>query len=142
MNRRLLPCVAVCLFALAPAARAEDPKPPSDAQIKALLIGKWVQEIPGQGGTVGKGYTTYEKDGTFVGKAVVTFNGQTLFTVNLSGTWKVTDGTIVETVLQSDDPQGQAKGRVSKDKVLAISKKGLKVRSEEGKESELSRVAD
>jgi hypothetical protein len=142
MSRRLPLCVAVCLVALAAPAVADDPKPPSDAEIKALLIGQWVQEIPGQGGTVGKGYTTYKKDGTFVGKAVVTFNGQTLFTINLSGTWKVTDGTIIETVLQSDDPQGQAKGRVSKDKVLAISKKGLKVRSEKGKESALSRVAD
>jgi hypothetical protein len=141
MNRRLLPCVAVCLFALAPAARAEDPKPPSDAQIKALLIGKWVQEIPGQGGAVGKGYTTYKKDGTFIGKATATVNGQTLFTINLSGTWKVADGTIIETVEKSDDPRVPT-GKVSRDKVLAISKKVLKVRTEKGEVSALTRVTD
>jgi hypothetical protein len=140
MIRRAPSCVAACLLALAPTAIAADPKLPSDAEIRALLVGKWVQQKKGPGGAVAKGSTTFKKDGTFAGEATITVNGQTI-TVTVSGTWKVVNGTLIETIEKSNVPT-LSKGQVSKDKVLAISRKALKLKTEDGQESEQTRAGD
>jgi hypothetical protein len=87
-----------------------------------------------------KATTAYKGDGTFAGEATVELPGQTR-RLALSGTWKVESGDLTETIDKSEPPV-VAKGTVSKDAVLSISKTTLRRKTKEGKVVEQKRVGD
>jgi hypothetical protein len=140
MSYRALAAVALSVIvASTGTARADGPPKHSDAEIKKLAVGKWSQEETHPNGIKAKGTTTYKQDGTFEGSAVAEFQGQTV-RVRVSGTWKVENGMLTETIKKTD-PASMPK-ETSTDKVLSISKTLLKRKTEKGKVIEQKRVKD
>ena len=142
MRSRLLVGIAVVLsLSVVRAAWADEPaKKPSDADLAKRIVGKWSEEEQLQGGGTSKAMTTYRKDGTFTGEGTITRQGKSL-TVKVSGTWKVTDGTLIETV-EKCEPALIPKGKIFKDRILSVTDKVLKVKTEKGKEIVKMRVSD
>lgn len=119
----------------------DPPKKLTDAEIRKLLVGKWaVEEGAGKGPKL-KGMTHYKADGTFEGEATLEGGGKSL-KITVSGTWKVMDGMIVDTVTKTSAPELIKKGHVSKDRVLSIDDKVLRYKTETGKESARKRIKD
>ena len=98
--RTLLIVLALVPMVLAEAAHAA---PPSDADIRRLIVGKWHhEEMPVYGYWTGD--WTYREDGTF--ELVQTsrrFGEEPTKTIH-SGTWKVADGKVVESYKESLAP--------------------------------------
>jgi hypothetical protein len=117
----------------------EPPKKLSDAEITKLIVGKWSEEIKEENVT-GKGITIYKKDGTFSADGMLMAKGKTI-TIKGTGTWKVSDGVLIETI-ETVDPPVKKKGDMTKDKVLSITAKMMKVRTESGREVVKTRVSD
>jgi len=110
---------------------ADDAKKPTDEEITKLLPGKWLISEEIAMGVKIKGSTTYDKDGSFVAEGEITANGNTM-KINVSGTWKVKDGYVIETAAKSDIPNVKA-GDVTKDQVLQIDEKTMKIKDEMGR---------
>jgi hypothetical protein len=87
---------------------AEPGKLPNDADLTKLISGNRFQEkhkLPN--GDVGKGVTGYRADGKFNGYVVWkrTVDGKVGFLeVKVTGTWKVMDGLLIESVETCDPP--------------------------------------
>jgi hypothetical protein len=62
--------------------------------------------------------------------------------VAISGTWKVADGVVTETVTKSNVPDLIKEGLVSKDKVISVDDKEYKYKDEMGKEKSHKRKKD
>ena len=99
-----------------------------DEEITKLLVGKWAIE---------EGTQIYNKDGTF--EAVVTLEGGKGIEITVSGTWKVKEGVLIETITKSSSPIFK-EGRESKDTVISIDEKVLKFKDEMGKERTAKRI--
>lgn len=99
--RTLLIFLAIGPMVLAWAADAAEP--PSDAEIRRLIVGKWHHEdMPVHGYWTND--WTYRDDGTFERVHTFTkFGEQPRKTVH-SGTWKVADGKVVEVYKEPLDP--------------------------------------
>src|SRR5262245_46299014 len=97
-RRSILSLTMTCLLALV--ARAAEAPP--DAEIEKLIVGKWYEEASENGLDI-KATTTYKKDGTLSGEATMT-NGDRTLKLSVTGTWKVADGKITETVEKVEPP--------------------------------------
>lgn len=98
------------------------PKPPSDAEIKLLLIGKW------EGADLATGVTgtiRYAEDGTFSADGLVPI-GNRKIEINTVGTWSVSGGTILSTVTKSSRPRIAPVGTEVKEAVHAIDQKAIR----------------
>jgi hypothetical protein len=108
--------------------------PPPDGEIERLLVGKWYEEYRewhGKDWRGGEATTTYKADGTFEAAATRGRKGAGGTKYVASGTWRVKDRTIIETV-ETCDPPLLTKGQVFKDWVLLIDGLGLRVQDAEG----------
>jgi hypothetical protein len=141
MDCRLLAAGVLFILGLMSApGRADEPaKKLSDAEITKLVVGKWYEERKGEGMEL-KGTTTYRKDGTFSGEATLKLRDES-HKVSVTGTWKVADGSLIETV-EACDPPILKKGHVSTDQVLAVTAKALKLKEKSGKEMIKTRIAE
>lgn len=139
------PCLTVVaallagVFVAATACADEPQKKLTDEEITKLLVGKWYSERT-VGGTEIKATDTYRKDGTSSGEAVFTRQGRAA-KVSITATWKVVDGTLVETI-ESTDPPVPTKGRVSKDRIVSVTDKELRIETPDGKEVVKKRVEE
>jgi hypothetical protein len=138
----------ICCFvaALIPAgntvAVADPPKKQTDEEINKLLVGKWiVDEGDGQKEPKIKGVVQYKKDGTVEAEATVEIKNETVKVV-ISGTWKVADGVVTETVTKSNVPELIKEGLVTKDKVISVDDKEYKYKDDMGKEKSHKRKKD
>ena len=134
----------VAAFALAGRTKAveDPPKKQTDEEITKLLVGKWiVDEGDGQKEPKIKGVVQYKKDGTVEAEATVEINNNTI-KVAISGTWKVADGVVTETVTKSNVPDLIKEGLVSKDKVISVDDKEYKYKDDSGKEKSHKRKKD
>lgn len=101
---------------------AKDSKPPSDAEINLLLIGKWEGADLATGVT---GMIRYAKDGTFSADGVVPI-GNRKVEVNTVGTWSVSGGMILSTVTKSSRPRIARVGTEVKEVVSSIDQKSVR----------------
>jgi hypothetical protein len=62
--------------------------------------------------------------------------------IAVSGTWKVSDGVIIATVTKTNVPELIKEGIVTKDRVLSLDEKLLKLEAEDGKEQVRKRVKE
>jgi hypothetical protein len=111
----------------------------TDAEITKLLVGKWYEERKEEGREI-KATNTFRQDGTFSAEINVKLPDQT-FKVSVTGTWKVMNGVLIETI-ETSDPPVIKKGQVSKDQVLSFTDKEYRYKSEFGGEHIKKRVAD
>lgn len=125
------------LFAVVFLLAADPAKLPSDAEITKTLAGKrWEEEHKLANGDTVKGTTGYRDDGTFISYALYrrVVNGKDGFLeVKLTGTWRVKDGTLIETVELSNQPSIK-KGDATRDKIIAIDDKSITVKTEKGEQ--------
>src|SRR5262249_5798815 len=121
---------------------AGDKKPPkqTDEEIVKLLVGKWSAEGTNDKGVKYKGTNHYKKDGTVTAQGTIEIADKSI-EILVSGTWKVDKGVLIETVEKSEPPILK-KGQVSKDLVLSIDDKVLKLKTEKGTEIIRKRVLD
>ncbi len=121
----------VLIFLLANGVAADPAKLPTDAELTKLLAGnRWEEEHKLANGDVGKGVTGYRADGKFSGYAVWkrTVDRQVgLLEVKITGTWKVMNGLLIETVETCVPPTLLQKGHTTKDKILAADAKSVTV---------------
>lgn len=118
----------------------DEPKKPSDADIAKLLVGKWTTEEGKEGEPKVKSTFIYDKDGTFAVEATIETGGKTEKIV-VSGTWKVADGVILDTV-EKTNTENLKVGRVTRDTVISIDDKTLKYTTQKGRERTWKRVKD
>src|SRR5262249_10545636 len=104
-----------------------------------LAVGKWSWEETHPSGAKAKASTTSKEDGTFEGAAVIEFQGQTV-RIRVSGTWKVENGMLTETIKESDP--ADLPDKKATDKILSISKTLWKRKTEKGQVMEKKRVSD
>jgi hypothetical protein len=120
---------------------ADDPaKRPPDAEVVRLLVGRWSGGSAGEHEPRIQGHVRYKSDGTFEAEGEVGPEKHAV-KVTASGTWRVADGALVETVEKCHPPLVR-KGHALREEVLAIDSKSMRVRSEKGKESSRERVPD
>ena len=127
--------LAVALACLVVWSACESKKP-FDAKIEKHLVGGWVEEYKEGGKTIYE----YKKDGT----VECVFSGNTscqVLKVTVSGTWKVKDGYLFETVEKCDPPLLR-NGFTTRDKVLSINEKTVKFKDEDGKVIEKKRIKE
>jgi hypothetical protein len=137
----MLLAFGMCLLVGAANGRDDTPKKLTDEQISKLLVGKWLVDLEEGNGVKIKGSTTYKKDGAVDAEATIQLGDKTI-KMNVSGTWKVKDGTIISTVTKTSNPDIIKEGLITKDKVVSIDDKSLKYTSEDGKEREEKRAKD
>jgi hypothetical protein len=137
--KRMYVVMTAVIFCLAP-VRADEPKKLTDAEITKLLIGNWLLEEEGGKNGKLKANTNRKKDGTFDGEGTLE-NGDRKDKLTISGTWKVSDGFIIDTVTKFNSEVIQP-GFVTKDKVLFIDGKTLKFKNERGDEKIRKRIDD
>lgn len=106
----------------------------TDSEISKMLIGEWAAE-----GDNMSGVNHYQKDGTLKATGTISVNGSSI-DISLLGSWKVSNGTIIATVTETNVPQIIREGHTSKDKVIAIDDKRLVYVTEDGKESTRKRI--
>jgi hypothetical protein len=142
MFRLAFGSVAFMLAALAASTVVahDDAKKLTDEQITKLLLGKWAIEEDEMGVKV-KGTQNYMKEGKFEAEATIEAGKQT-FKLTLSGTWKVKDGSVIETITKSSNPDAIPEGKESKDKVISIDDKTYKFKDEKDKERTVKRLKD
>jgi hypothetical protein len=139
MIRRLSFSVFAMLFAVGPAHVTRAAEVPSETEIAKLIAGKWYQvEVINDIST--KATTTFRKDGTFSGEAMMT-KGERTLKLTVTGTWKVAGSKLIETIEKSEPP-GIPSGKQSTDEVLEINEKTFRYRTEEGKERTATRVTE
>jgi hypothetical protein len=116
-----------------PAAGADDKKP-TDEEITQKLVGKWEVEDTVENTKIKiKGTTTYKKDGTL--EAAANFDlGDQKIDIKVSGTWKVKDGIVTETVTKSSRPEIVKEGTSTRDTVISIDDKAYKFKAGPGKD--------
>ena len=85
---------------------------PDDASLSRNIVGKWQYQSPQFTAT-----TTYSADNTFSGHVVPA--GSAAFDV--SGTWRIQDGTMVSVVTNSSLPEAIAVGCASTDRLISVS---------------------
>lgn len=123
-------------------AREDPPKKQTDEEITKLLIGKWViDEGDGKKEPKVKGVVHYKKDGTVEAEGTVEFGDNSL-KISITGTWKVSEGVVTETVTKTNVPDVIKEGLVSKDKVISIDDKTYKYKDDAGKEKTHKRMKD
>lgn len=123
-SKRVFITVSIVFAAALPgnADDPKDPKRPSDAQIKLLLIGKW------EGADLATGVTgtiRYAKDGTFSADGLVPI-GNKKVEINTVGTWSVSGGSILSTVTKSSRPRIAPVGAEVTEVVNAIDQKAVR----------------
>ncbi len=99
--RTLLIVLALGPMVLAWTAHAAEP--PSDADIRRLIVGKWHHEDMPVNGFWTYDWT-YREDGTFELVHTFTRFGEERIKTVHSGTWKVADGKVVESYKEPLDP--------------------------------------
>ena len=132
MSRRLTVALALATSMLLGCEGSQIPENSgvSDLNIAKSLVGAWAGE-EGGGGKV-KAVTQYKSDGTFEDTA----GGK----ASASGTWKVEEGTLFETVEKGGQSRSAKRGQVRKATVVSIDDKELKYKTEKGEEGVRSRV--
>jgi len=111
---------------------ADPPKKQTDAEITKLLAGKWsTEEGKGDEPKV-KSTVVYRKDATFAVQATIVTKEKTEV-IELSGTWKVEDGVILDTIEKSNTEKYE-KGRVTRDTVISIDEQTLRYTTAKGRE--------
>jgi len=109
------------------------PDVPVDEEITKRVVGKWVIDEVSELGLKVKGTANYQKDGTFVGQAVIG-TGDDPAKLKLTGTWKVEKGVIVSIITKSSIPAVVAKGASYRFRVISIDEVMLKYKNEADKE--------
>jgi hypothetical protein len=140
MCTRLLACLVA--GAIAQSGRADDkdpPKPPADAEIKRLLVGKWEGYDPLTGT---KGTIHYAKEGTFVGDGTVTLADGEKVTFQVEGTWKVMKGTLQFTITKSTRPGIAPVGVEVKEVIHSIDEKTVRYTRGLGSVKERKRIKE
>lgn len=123
------------------ATAANKPVKPTDAEITKALVGRW-EYTDGDEKTQIKGIDQYRKDGTFTAEGRVFSNDKEVLKVSLSGTWKVSNGTIIATPTKVNPPEALPKGEKSEEDVIAIDQNQITVKTKKGKEKIYKRLAD
>ncbi len=118
---------------------AQDPaKKLADATIQKWLVGNWRFHEERQGIKI-EATAEYKSDGTMAATIKATQMGQTR-TYQLEATWRIKNGHLLEVVKNMEPPLVKP-GTASKDKVLSIDQKGLKIRTEDGQLQHLKRLS-
>ena len=84
----------------------------SDAEIAKLVVGKWSQDRKFKETEI-KATQMFFKDGTFKSQGTLK-TGEDVQKLAFTGTWKVSDGFLIQ-VIETSDPPTLKKGHVSKD---------------------------
>src|SRR5262249_30767846 len=88
--------IALCVLLASPAIRADGPKKEqTDEEIRRLLVGRWLGEMPGASREFSRGSTFYKKDGTFEARGRPDRAGVRPLTL-FFGTWRVNNGWLDE----------------------------------------------
>ncbi len=119
-----------------PPSPAETPTKMPDAQITELLVGKWAIDFQ-----LMKGSHHYTKDGSFYVDASIKDLDKWL-QLSMAGTWKVSDGVLIETITKTNMPELLKVGHVSRARVVFIDQSTLRFRGDDGKEIVRQRVKD
>lgn len=141
MTGRILLCTSALLLAAVIHGEAvgDAGKKLTDAEISKRLVGRWKDERKVNDLEL-KGLDEFKKDGTFKSQGTFT-KGDRSLKVTVTGTWKIKDGVLVE-VIETCDPPALKKGQESKDQVLSISDKEVKLKNEGGEEYVKVRLAE
>jgi hypothetical protein len=125
--------LSLLLFAGIAFVTAQDPaKRLSDEEIAKLVIGKWSQNRKIEDTEI-KAIDEFFKDGAYKSKGSLT-TGEKVLKVAIIGKWKVSNGFLVTVIETHEEPDILPKGHESKDKVIAISKNEMKLKTKYGNE--------
>ena len=103
----------------------------TDDKISQLLVGKWTVNDKNDKGRKVEGTLCYKIDGTFEAGATIS-EGDKSLKFTLSGTWKVSEGVLIDTVTKTSVPSWIEEGHVSKDRVISINENEFKYQREIG----------
>jgi len=135
MNTRAILTFLATIFIALPLSAA----PPPDSEAAKLLIGSWLVPVEQQTGRVKAGGDTFRGDGTFTSFAVVPGPSQDL-RIDWEGKWSIKDGILIEQVTKSSQPDNVRPGHTTRDRLLSVTGKEYRFRTEQGKESYLVRT--
>jgi len=118
--------VLTSLSAVADASSAED------AILQRRIVGVWTGTEARPNVEV-QGTFTLKRDGTFSAASTVKRSGKVATQVRVSGTWKISQGTLTETVTGSSDETLLPVGTTTRDKVVGLKSDVLLLESETGR---------
>lgn len=104
--RRMLVFVAILMIVVGCGRREEkateptEVKPPTDAELRQMLVGKWSEDI----GPDVLSENTFNADGTFFSYSERR-HGDDILKTTYKGTWEVTDGVLIYHVTECSRPQ-------------------------------------
>jgi hypothetical protein len=106
---------------------------PPDDQVREMLIGTWVVPVKEYNGAGKQGSFTFNRDGTFTYFDVFQVDGRDVRT-DVSGKWSIKDGTLIEQVTSSTNPQFIPVGVVMQAPLLSITDNEYRYRVASGVE--------
>ena len=113
--------------------------PPPDSEAAKLLIGSWGVPVEQYNGMVKAGGDTFLRDGTFTSFTIVPRPGQDL-RIDTEGKWSIQGGILIEQVTKSSQPDIFRPGDTTRDRLLSVTAKECRFRTEQGKERNILRT--
>jgi len=126
------------LILLAP-AMAQAGEPIATAEIQKQLVGKWFEDLYSYGFHI-KATANYSADGQVEIEGVMT-RGKRKLKLAITGSWKVEDGKLVETVATCQPPVLRRGREIARD-VVEISESIFRYLNEDGDEGVRTRVME
>jgi len=135
MNTRAIRTFLATIFVASRLSAA----PPPDSEAAKLLIGSWGVPVEQYNGMVKAGGDTFRRDGTFTSFTIVPRPGQDL-RIDTEGKWSIQGGILIEQVTKSSQPDIFRPGDTTRDRLLSVTAKECRFRTEQGKERNILRT--
>src|SRR5262245_32851988 len=133
-----LASIWITLILLTP-AMSQAAEPIASAEIQKQLVGKWFEDLYSHGFHI-KATANYSADGTVEIEGVMT-RGKRKLKLAITGSWKVEDGKLVETVATCQPPVLRSGREIARD-VVEISEGVFRYLNEDGDEGVRTRVME
>jgi hypothetical protein len=135
MSSRAIPTFLATMFIASWLSAA----PPPDSVAAKLLIGSWRVPMEQYNGALKAAGDTFRGDGTFTSFTVFPRSGQDL-RIDMEGKWSIHGGILIEQVTKSSQPDIFRLGDTTRDKLLSVTAKECRFRTEQGKERNMLRT--
>jgi hypothetical protein len=104
--------------------------PPTDAEATKMLVGSWVVPRDQYTAVSKDGGFTFKVDGTFTSYGVFHIHDEDL-RIEVKGKWSVKDGVLIEELTSSSHAQMAPVGLVTHDKLLVVTDKEYRFRTQQ-----------
>jgi hypothetical protein len=107
--------------------------PPPDSEASKLLVGSWAVSVDQDNEMMKAGGDTFRRNGTFASFTIFRGAGEDV-RIDTEGKWSIKDGMLIEQLTKSSRPDIARPGRITRDRLLSVTGKEYRLRTEQGKE--------